>query len=345
MKTNLHIQIARTSTPGLNTLSQTAAVAIQTILRQHYRQVEITTISNQADLAELVRQKPDLVFNGFKYLPTKTSRVWLSSYLKNHGIAHTGSPREAIELEQDKSLAKQRVLQRGLQTAAYQVVAGSRQLPQNGLKLQLPIFVKPMNLGGSRGIDETSVAHSLAAVNAKLTSLASDYAADALIEEYLPGREFGVAILKREHAAGHWVMPVELTPPINSKGDKLLSYSRKASSMPTPVLLVKDEALRLKINSLALGVFTALGARDYGRIDIRLDAAGQPSFIEANLLPGLMCDSGYFYRACKQHLAMDQEAMVLAIVRLALQRVQSPKPQSGYPNSVVFGKITQYLPS
>jgi len=345
MKTNLHIQIARTSTPGLNTLSQTAALAIQTILRKHYRQVEITIISNQADLAELARQKPDLVFNGFKHLPTETSRVWLSSYLTDQGIAHTGSPRGAIELEQDKSLAKQHILWNGLQTAAYQVVSDSRQLQQAELKLRLPVFVKPLNLGGSQGIDEASVAHSLAAINSKLATLAARYSSDALIEEYLPGREFGVAILKREHAAGHWVMPVELTPPTNRKGDRLLSYSRKASTMPTPALLVKDEALRLKINSLALGVFTSLGARDYGRIDIRLDATGQPSFIEANLLPGLMCDSGYFYRACKQHLGMDQEAMILAIVGLALQRQQSSKVQSGYPNSVVFGKITQYLPS
>lgn len=343
MKNNLYIQIVRTSIPGLNTLSQSAAESIQAILRKYYRRVDISIVGNVKDLESLAALRPDLVFVGFKYLVTGTTKVWLTSYLKRHGIAHTGSPRQAIEFEQDKSLAKQRVLAAGLNTPAYLVVPNCQ--PLDALKLELPVFVKPMNLGGSRGIDEFSVAHSLTAVNDKLAELAAGYATDALVEEYLPGREFGVAILKREHAAGHWVMPVELKPPANTKGDRLLSHARKASPLPTPALLVKDPVLQTAIRKLALEVFMALGACDYGRIDIRLDSTGRPSFIEANLMPGLVCDSGYFFRACKMHLGMNQEQMILAIVQLALNRVQSPAAQSGYPKSRDFGKITQYLPS
>ena len=73
------------------------------------------------------------------------------------------------------------------------------------------------------------------------------------------------------------------------------------------------------INNLAINVFKSLGARDYGRIDIRLNAAGAPSFIEANLTPGLS-NHGYLARCFFMNHQIDYDDMISAIVGLGVNR-------------------------
>ena len=71
---------------------------------------------------------------------------------------------------------------------------------------------------------------------------------------------------------------------------------------------------------LALHVFHALGARDYGRIDIRLDGAGVPHFLEANLMPSILKDYGNFPKACMLNETIGYEESILRIVDLAFER-------------------------
>jgi D-alanine-D-alanine ligase-like ATP-grasp enzyme len=88
------------------------------------------------------------------------------------------------------------------------------------------------------------------------------------------------------------------------------------------VLAVTDASLKRTLNALAIGVFTALGSRDYGRIDMRLDDMGVPSFIEANLMPGLS-DHGYLARCFALNENISYEDMILSVVALGLQRTQT----------------------
>ena len=71
---------------------------------------------------------------------------------------------------------------------------------------------------------------------------------------------------------------------------------------------------------MAINVFKALGARDYGRIDIRLNAHGTPNFIEANLMPGLS-NHGYLSRCFLLNKHFAYEEMIASIVELAFKRV------------------------
>jgi D-alanine-D-alanine ligase len=86
------------------------------------------------------------------------------------------------------------------------------------------------------------------------------------------------------------------------------------------VLEVTDLKVRSKVITLALAVFEALDARDYGRIDIRLDATGTPHFLEANLIPSLISGYGSFPKACLLNVGLDYEPMIMTIVNLALAR-------------------------
>jgi D-alanine-D-alanine ligase len=90
------------------------------------------------------------------------------------------------------------------------------------------------------------------------------------------------------------------------------------SSNTEQAIEVIDKNIKTKVTTLATEVFYALGARDYGRIDIRLDAHGTPHFLEANLIPSLISGYGSFPKACMLNIDLDYESMILSIARLGL---------------------------
>ena len=88
-------------------------------------------------------------------------------------------------------------------------------------------------------------------------------------------------------------------------------------------LKVEDPFLNDKLSDFAQTAFFALGARDYGRIDIRLDKNDEPMFLEANLLPSLIENYGNFPKACHLYKNMDHEDMILTLVNLGLSHKKS----------------------
>ncbi len=323
-KIQKHIEIMCSAVPRLNSLTKKSCNAIYDTLARHYQEVGISIVDNLSDIQELVAKQPDLVFIGMKFVPLNPElgvndpeKVWIMDILDECGIAYTGSSQASHELEYYKHVAKQRVLDAGLMTSPFCVVSQNQSIEQKDVILTYPVFIKPTNRGGGSGIDSNSVAHNFAGIKSKVSSLAAVLRSDSLVEQYLPGREFSVAILKDDCAESYVVMPLELIAPPNKQGLRFLSAQVKAADTESFAEVV-DMDIKNRITTLALDVFHALGARDYGRIDIRLDAAGTPHFLEANLIPSLLRDYGNFPKACKLNLGMDYETMLLHIVRLGL---------------------------
>lgn len=326
VKSNKHIEIVRSTTKGLSSISKVSCDAIVAVLAKHFTKVGVTHVNTVADLQSLVATRPDLVFLGMEFIPANPilgladpSRIWLSDVFDSHAISYTGSGQAAHELQRDKPLAKQKVLDANHLTAAFCVIKQGQSLHKKDVPLQFPLFVKPTNRGGGLGIDSDSVAHNFEQVRSKVHSIINKLQSDALIEEYLPGREFSVAILKDEYSAELLAMPIELIAPPDKNGSRLLS-GRIKSLNAEQALGVTDPVLKAKVVALALAVFRALGARDYGRIDIRLDAAGMPHFLEANLIPSLIKGYGSFPKACVLNVGLEFEPMILQIVKLGLAR-------------------------
>jgi D-alanine-D-alanine ligase len=163
------------------------------------------------------------------------------------------------------------------------------------------------------------VANNFRQLQSKVHSIATDLQSDSLVEEYLPGREFSVAILKDGHADEFLAMPIERIAPPDEHGARFLSAQVKSADAGSS-LAVTDKIIKAKVMALALKVFHALEARDYGRIDIRLDKADEPHFLEANLIPGLISGYGNFPKACLLDMDMDYETMILNIANLGLAR-------------------------
>lgn len=329
-KIDKYIEIVGSSNPRLNAMAKDSRLSILATLEKIYTKVGITIVDNMKGLDELVAKKPDLVILGMKLIlldPSKgyddSLKIWLSSYLEEKGINFTGSDTDALVLEFDKHEAKQKVIDAGLQSSRYFLSRINQ--PTFKHDLRFPLFVKPTNRGDSKGIDEKSVVNSKAELESKILSIHNDYSSDALIEEYLPGREFSVAIIKLPKSDNLLAMPIEIVAPANMQGNSFLSEAVKDADTEK-VLAVDNPELCDAINALAIGVFRALGARDYGRIDMRLDSCGIPSFIEANLMPGLS-DHGYLARCFYLNDHQSYEGMIGSIVDLAFDRVTILPPK------------------
>jgi len=326
-KINKYIEVIRSSDPRLSAMNEGTQQAILAVLSKRYAKVGISIIDTMDELVALTAKSPDLVVLGTRFILLdaakgyeRSPKLWISGHFIEHGIAFTGSATGALMLEFNKHEAKQKVIDSGLRSSAYFMAKIGRPIPRH--ELTFPLFVKPTDLAGSEGVDEKSVVYSQIELEARVAAVHNIYGSDALVEQYLPGREFSVAVFKQHGSVAMRAMPIEILAPADAKGNRFLSEAVKHADSEK-VISLTDIALRDTIGALALGVFGVIGARDYGRIDIRLDASGQPNFIEANLMPGLS-DHGYLYRCLRLNSGMTYDDMIMSIVELGLRRNEKP---------------------
>lgn len=333
-KIDKHIVIARAGVPRYSSLGRKSAEMIQDALLQRYTRVDIVMVHDELDLQSIALSEPDLVFLGFKRICSSSllaagapdTDVWASGFFERAGINHSGSPQAAIALDLNKDLAKQRVRAAGLPTAQYFMAQPGTYTSADTLPLSFPLFIKPPTQGGGRGIAADSVVHSFDAFEQKVEQIYERFHTPALAETYLKGREFSVAFL----GSGDDItaMPIELVANPNQQGDRILDASVKEADSEQ-VIAVPAGLVREKLIRLATHIYQEIGGRDFGRIDIRMDATGEPHFLEANLVPGLSHTHfiSYFTQAWLLNQGQNHEAMILKIVEICLERTQ---PRSEY---------------
>ena len=345
IKRNIHIEIARSSITELSSMSIESCDSILEVLRENYQHVGVSTVNTKEDLDRLIELKPDLVFMGMKFVPSTPelgrddpNKIWLAQRLDLAGIAYTGSNTFAHMLEIEKPLAKQRIIDVGLATAKFKVISIGDHINLDDSLIEYPVFIKPTNRGGGQGIDSDSVANNYQQLVSKVSSLARDISADSIVENYLSGREFSVAILRQLGSQNYDVMPIELVASTDINGSRMLSSLVKSENAEV-VSKVNDAVLRNRINVLSLGVFRALGASDYGRIDVRLDYDDTPNFLEANLIPSLIDNYGSFPKASLMNIGLDFESMIVRIVELGISRTTEIDVVDEPTNEIVNGAL------
>lgn len=330
----MKIEIVSSTVNGLSSMSAASRDGIYDVLQKIYSDVRITIINNLDDLESLTSRRPDLVFLGMKYIISKSStlddnldKIWLAQHLDENDITYTGSNHLAHKLELNKDLAKQRVIEHDINTSPFFVTKINEDVINDMNGLSFPMFVKPLSLGGGAGIDEHSVVYNFEELKNKTVCIGKKLLSDSIVEEYLEGSEFSVAILKDSEQSSLLTMPLELIAPLNDKGERFLSKEIKAddSEKFLPVLNLE---LFSKLCKMAEDVFKALGARDYARIDIRLDKFGKLHFLEANLIPSLLNNYGNFTKACLLNQGMEYPNVITSIVDLALDRFNHERDES-----------------
>ncbi|MBU0668077.1 D-alanine--D-alanine ligase [Patescibacteria group bacterium] len=327
MNKQMRIEIVVTNTVGLDLMPRSTVKAVKESLEKNFQNVKVTNIKTEIDLKNLISRKPDLVFSGVKYLGfneedkkrTSKNKIWLSSILKEHGINHTGSETEALALEINKVKAKKALLKLKIPTAKFFTAFPGQFNKQSVLPVSYPLFIKPMYEGDSRGIDEGSVVRNFSEFKAKVKQLHNEHHDKVLVEKYLSGREFTVGIIRDLNTKKLEAYPVELIAQINSRGYRFLSKKDKKEDSESVIQII-DIQLFKQIAKLAKQSFRALGARDYGRIDFRMDQNNRLFFLEANLVPGM--GKGYFSRAMKMVKKESYSKMVNNLASIALCRAR-----------------------
>lgn len=318
VKIDRYIEIVTSPIGALDLMPLEVLESVKKVLSLHYSKVEISIIHNEDDLNEIVVKNPDLVVSGIKYLGftedsvrrNSENKIWFSDLLDNNSIRYMGSSRIALELDFDKSKAKKKVGNSGIKTAD-SFTAIPDQFKSNEIRIDYPLFVKPLFEGNSRGIDSQSLVTNFKEYEEKVLSIHVNQHTQSLVEKYLSGKEYTVGIIQNFENETFQVNPVELIAEKNARDVRILGFADKIADKEL-VLDIGNETVKALVSKLAIDSFQALGAKGYGRIDIKMDENGVPYFLEANLIPGL--GYGYFYRCYMINGGASYEQMLLDIV-------------------------------
>ena len=255
----------------------------------------------QHDLAALIAEKFDRVFIALhgRYGEDGT----IQGALELLGIPYTGSGVLASALAMDKWRTKLVWQAAGIPTPRYELLTAETELTAVVARLGLPLMVKPANEGSSIGMSKVRVGAGLEEAYA----LAANYDSVVLAEQFIEGIELTAAVL-----GGEALPLIKLETP-REFYDYEAKYSAKDTRYIIPCGLAAgaEAAVRRQV----LAAFGALGCRGWGRVDLMLDAAGKPWFIEVNTSPG-MTDHSLVPMAAR-HTGLSFEDLVLRILELA----------------------------
>jgi len=247
----------------------------------------------------------DLVFNVCEGRDGRSREAQVPAILELLEVPYTGSDPLTLAVSLDKGTAKRLLRDRGVPTPDFAVFSSAEEAA--GQRLRYPLFVKPLHEGTGKGIAPDSVVRTERDLRDRVASIVRAYRQPALAEEYLPGREFTVGVLGNDPPRALGTMEVVVTDPAEAG---IYSSSSKAD-WPRKVLYRHngdvEPAMRAAAEKAAVAAYEALDCRDFGRIDLRCDAAGAPNVLEVNPLAGLspvdsdLCfiarESGLPYRA------------------------------------------------
>ena len=294
----------------------------------HTAMLSVCTSLN--DLDAVAKRKPDLVVLAAKYMPVVNGNdIWFSEYFAKQKITFSGSNRETLKYDSDKVLAKSCLSNAGINTAKYFTAVPDQYHHENDLPFSFPLFLKPIDAANGNGIDDLSFVENFSEFEAKVSSLYNLYQLPILVEEYLSGREFTVAII--ENDIGKFLTSaIEVIPPESTGGLRILGAEVKKFDTETLKKIEKNDIKR--IVDLAIQAFIALGVRGFGRIDVKMDNNGKCYFMEANLIPGMNLGSSYFPQACNIASAMSYDKVISLMLVDCLSRV-IPKKVLTYTQS------------
>ena len=271
--------------------------------------------------------RPDIVFNIAEGLHGPNREAHVPAICEFYGIPYTASDPLTLSLALDKRRAKEVFLARGVATPGWSIQDAHTAEPVSSGGG--PWVVKPLYEGSSKGIPEHAFCTSPAAVRRRVREIAEEYGQPALVEEFLPGREFTVGVLG--NGTGARALPIveicfDALPagaaPVYGYEAKWLwdtpAQPLEIFECPAPL----DDSPRRAIEAAALGAYHALGCRDWARVDVRLDASGAPNVLEINPLPGILPDPSQ--NSCLPKAAraagLTYDALIVRVLDLALER-------------------------
>lgn len=246
---------------------------------------ETDRIGHVKDLMQrlLAGDRWDLVFNIAEGLRGYAREAQIPCLLDAYEIPYTFSDPLILALTLHKGMTKHVIRDLGIPTPDFAVVEKEEDLER--IDLPFPLFAKPVAEGTGKGITAGSRVTSRSEMNRACMEILQRFGQPALVEAFLPGREFTVGIRGTgKESAVIAVMEVMFT---GHAHDGTYSYETKKNYEERVSYHLVNDSVAEKAGEVALVAWRGLGCRDAGRIDLRADVHGVPNFIEVNPLAGL----------------------------------------------------------
>jgi D-alanine-D-alanine ligase len=294
---------------------------VQALRRSGHEVRPLGVYDKLGDLRESVREwKPDIVFNlleEFQAIAAYDQHV--VAFLELMRQPYTGCNPRGLMISRDKVLSKQILTYHRIPTPQFGVFRRGRRyrIPK---KLKYPLFVKSTTEDASLGISQASIVHDAAKLKERIDFIHEQTNSDALVEEYIEGRELYVGVMGNDQlkTLPVWELDFGKLGEVQSaiatrrvKWDR--TYQDKHGIKPQPAPGLSD-AQHVYLQKLSKRIYRALGLSGYARMDFRFRPDGTAFCLEANANPNLSHDEDFAQSALSENVQFDD--LLERIVRL-----------------------------
>ncbi len=269
--------------------------------------------------ARLGSLKVGLVFNLFEGFDGRPeTEAMLADMLSELGLPYTGCPGEVLALALDKAKTEALLEASGIAIPESQLLSPDT-LPS--FRLGYPCIVKPSGEHASHGLSEKSVVNDFASLEEQVARVSQLFGGQALVQEFLDGREFNVTVLGNRVLS---VLPIsEITYSLPAAMPRILTFAAKwepdsvyfhgtQAICPADI----DDEVRDQIEATARTVFKLADCRGYARVDMRMGGDGRLRVLELNPNPDISPGTGAARQAKAAGLTYEQ--FIEKIVLIAL---------------------------
>jgi len=248
------------------------------------------------------------------------------SFLELMRQAYTGCNPRGLLLSRDKALTKKILTYHRIPTPRFLVVARGRKSPIPK-KLRYPLVVKSISEDASLGITPASIVHDPGALDEQIKNIHDDVGTDALVEEFIEGRELYVGVMGNERLQTFPIWELQFTkadpsiPTIATGAVKWDIPTQKRLGVETNAATDLPPGAEEKIHRLTKRIYRALTLSGYARMDFRLTPEGQPFVLEANPNPNL--SFGEDFAESAESAGVSYEDVIRRIISLG-RRYKAP---------------------
>ncbi len=278
----------------------------------------VERIGNAGNLMEKMPSlKVDIVFNISEGLFGRNRESQVPILLEMAGIPFVGADALTLGLTLDKVMAKKIFIAEKIPTPKFFEVRSVAELA-NTNHHKFPLIVKPRFEGSSKGLSENSRVQTREELLKQVDFIVNTYKQPALIEEFISGQEFTVAVVGNDPPEALPVVQIKIDGKLKLN-EKFYTFARITSDRLEYVCPAKISAdLKDKIDALALRTYRAVECCDFGRVDFRVDNEGRPYVLEINPLPSLSTEDVFMLLA--KNMGITYEQMIGKILNSAIKR-------------------------
>lgn len=213
------------------------------------------------------------------------------SHLELMGLKYTGSNPKGLLISRDKALAKKLLSFHGVKTPEFRIFPLEKKGDFSDLKY--PLFVKTLNEEASLGIAQSSIVRNEEALRERIRYLHEEFCVDVLVERYIEGREFYVAVMGNRRLKTFPPWELYFKNP-DFQGAKIATYKakwdfdyRRKHGITTERALHLDPSLEARMAQICKTAYEALYISGYARMDLRISSDNEIYLIEANPNPDI----------------------------------------------------------